>query len=225
MPRPCLGLVRGTHLGQRSPCRITGRTHDRRRTACRTQQQTPCTRGVVHTCNMLAATQLAGAHSARPKCRGLEDRGRAVKQRTGPEGSRVGYGRSGAVQLFQRDAEPLIVGARAVAQVAQGDRLAQLDRGVGVAAPMDTRVDAVPEADVAGELVQLAVDRQRRLPRWSSVRDNRRPVVRRRERGRRGDFRRSVKKELQDGDARARDRAMPGRVGRVRWRALRERLR
>ncbi len=33
MSHPCLGLVRGTHLGQRSPCRVKGRTHDRRRTA------------------------------------------------------------------------------------------------------------------------------------------------------------------------------------------------
>jgi len=55
MPPPCLGLVRGTHLGQRSPCRVTGRTHDRRRTVRQNPQHTPCTQGAVHTCNTAMA--------------------------------------------------------------------------------------------------------------------------------------------------------------------------
>ncbi len=45
--RPHMGLVRGTHLGQRSSCRVKGRTHDRHRTACQIMQQTPCTQGAV----------------------------------------------------------------------------------------------------------------------------------------------------------------------------------
>jgi hypothetical protein len=49
-PLDCCGLVRGTYLGQRSSCRVKGRTHDRNRTVCQIQQQSPCIQGAVHTC-------------------------------------------------------------------------------------------------------------------------------------------------------------------------------
>ena len=56
-----------------------------------------------------------------------------------------------------------------VPQVAQRDRLAQLDRRIGIAAPVDPGMDAMTEADVVGELVQLAVHGQWRLARWGRV--------------------------------------------------------
>ena len=59
--RPHMGLVRGTHLGQRSACRVTGRTHDRYRTACQIMQHTPCTQGAVHTCTNALEQEKAGA--------------------------------------------------------------------------------------------------------------------------------------------------------------------
>jgi hypothetical protein len=49
---------------------------------------------------------------------------------------------------------------RVILQITQRDRLAELDGLVGVAAPVNPGVDAVPEADVVRQLVQLAVDGQ-----------------------------------------------------------------
>src|SRR5689334_11032199 len=104
---------------------------------------------------------------------------------------------------------------RPVAQEAQRDGLAQLDRRVGVAAPVDPGVDAVAETDIAGQLVQFTVDAER--PRAGpGVRYERRSVARWHQRVLQYVI--AVKKELQNGDARARDGAMPGRVGRMRRR-------
>src|SRR4029077_19579354 len=51
-PCPCLGLVRGSHLGQRPGAASTGRTHDRTRSELSDfRSKTPCIRGAVHTWN------------------------------------------------------------------------------------------------------------------------------------------------------------------------------
>ena len=77
----------------------------------------------------------------------------------GPQASlRVGYGRNCAIQLCERHTELLIVRVRTVSQIAQRDGLAQLDRGIGIAAPMNSGMDAVTEANVVGEFMKFAVD-------------------------------------------------------------------
>ncbi len=83
-------------------------------------------------------------------------------------------------------------------------------------------MNSVPERDVVRQLVQLAVDRQLTRIR-TGVGNERKAVVGRDHRIRNDKI--SVEEEFQDGDASAGDRAVTGRIGRVRRRAFGEGLR
>ena len=149
-------------------------------------------------------------------CR-IEDRFAA--ERTAPSVSRVGYGRGGAIQLRERYTELLIVRVRAVPQIAQRNRLAQLDRRIGIAPPVDPRVDPVTKADVVCQLMQFPIDchlpciavriimQGHSVTRWHL---------------RVWNHKITVKKELYDGDAGARHSTVPRGIGRVGWRTLRK---
>src|ERR1700739_4498749 len=83
--------------------------------------------------------------------------------RAGLDCLRVGDGYRSAIQLGQRYAELLVVCVGVVLQITQRHRLAKLARRVSITTPVNPGMDAVAEADVVGELVQLAVDGKRRL--------------------------------------------------------------
>jgi hypothetical protein len=70
----------------------------------------------------------------------------------------IGDARDAAVQLRYLDGELLVVGMRPVLQDAQRDRFTQLDRGIGIAAPVNTGMDAVTKANIVRELMQFAID-------------------------------------------------------------------
>jgi len=80
------------------------------------------------------------------------------------------------IQLGNWYIELLIVRARTITQIAQRDRLAQLNWGVRIAAPMNTGMDAVAEPDVTGEFVQFAVDVQRSRVS-TGIRNGRRSII------------------------------------------------
>src|ERR1041384_4947396 len=72
--------------------------------------------------------------------------------------SLIGNGRRCSVDLAKANRELFVISQRSVLKDADCQGLAQLYGCVGVAAPMDPRVNAVTEGDVVCELVQLAAD-------------------------------------------------------------------
>src|SRR6202795_2474642 len=69
----------------------------------------------------------------------------------------VGDGGGGAVELGDIDGEGLVVGARPVSEEAESDGLAEEERCIGVAAPVDAGVGTMAEGDVVPELVKFAI--------------------------------------------------------------------
>ena len=81
----------------------------------------------------------------------------------------VGDGGCISVELSKMNGEFLVESLRLVLKDADGGGLTEHHRHVGVAAPVDTGVDAMTEADVVRELVEFAVYRDL-IPVRASVR-------------------------------------------------------
>ena len=121
--------------------------------------------------------------------------------------------------------EPLIVRVRAVLQITERDRLAQLDRRISIAPPMNSGMNPMAEADVMGELMQFSVDGEFRFTGQAQSRRWRWPRHWTEQARRASEFEGSIVEELEGGDARAGDRAVPGGIGRMGRRALGKSLR
>src|SRR5271167_152246 len=79
----------------------------------------------------------------------------------------TGYRR--AIQLRERCTELFIVRVSTVPQIAQLDRLAQLDRRIGIAVPLDPGMDAMTEADVVGQLCREPIKESAQRPTASRM--------------------------------------------------------
>jgi len=81
-----------------------------------------------------------------------------VKARPGSQGLLIRDRCCVSVEFCDGYSKRLGVGTRHVAKNAECDGLSKQDRHVAVAAPVDAGVNSVSEADVVGQLVQLAID-------------------------------------------------------------------
>src|SRR5262249_12294655 len=108
------------------------------------------------------------------------------------------------------DGEWLVVGPGSIPQHAKCNGLAEQQRSICIAAPVDARVDPVAETHVVAQLVQLAVDGELACVR-ASVRNQRQSIGRGHDRI--GYDEVSIEKELEDGDASAAHGAVPCWIG------------
>src|SRR5262249_12833653 len=120
-----------------------------------------------------------------------------------------------AIQLSQRNAEFLVVGFCTITQIAKRDFLTQLHRSIGIATPVNSGKDAMAKTDVACQLIELSVYGKLWFARGWDVRGRIHAVGRRHDQFRCREIVVAIEKELQDGDARASHRTVPGWVRRV----------